>query len=656
MKFVSFPLAALLLTVPVALAPVPLFAQESEASRAADEAPPSAAYSFALAKMLAAEGEATEAERTFRRAVAAAPDDPYLLIEFAAFLVEQAQGERRATRERAERLAEAVELATRARDAAPDEVEAWRVLAEAHLALAAQEPSAVEAAVAAFERVHALAPADLQAAVTLGQLYMSLERSGQAADVFQRVAEAAPGNRYVYDLLANALAMAGRRPEAEEVLTRILAMDPAAREARLTLARFQSERGQHEAALATLEAAPESQRRDPEVARLSALELSFVGRPAAALERIETLLAEGRNPRLLAVKALILAEQGDDQALLAVLDEIGAGDPYQRELARLLARGGEAEEAERVLARVLERLEGGEEAEPRVEAQVRMELAALRGERGDAAAAAAVIAPLTASRDAEVAATGRLLHAGFLSDAGRTDEALAVLDQGRATPQREALVLEVLLDAGRERGAQRVFERLAERDDDTRLLAAEVAASHQRYDLAIPLLEELTSRSPVPDGLFLLGSAYERTGRIDEAVGTFRRLLATSPDHAPALNYLGYLWADRNENLEEALELLHRAVALRPEDGAYLDSLGWVLHRLGRDELALKYLQQAAAQLSDDPTVLEHLGDVYLTLGDGRQAREAYLRALARLDQPGSAETPGQLDAVRRKLEQLPRE
>jgi Flp pilus assembly protein TadD len=127
---------------------------------------------------------------------------------------------------------------------------------------------------------------------------------------------------------------------------------------------------------------------------------------------------------------------------------------------------------------------------------------------------------------------------------------------------------------------------------------------------------------------FLLGSAYERTGQRDRAVEEFRRILKIEPDFHAALNYLGYTFADQGVNLEEALKLVSRAVTLDPDNGAYVDSLGWTYYRLGRTEQARGTLERAARLEPEDATLQEHLGDVYVALGQMERARQAYQRAL----------------------------
>jgi tetratricopeptide (TPR) repeat protein len=129
---------------------------------------------------------------------------------------------------------------------------------------------------------------------------------------------------------------------------------------------------------------------------------------------------------------------------------------------------------------------------------------------------------------------------------------------------------------------------------------------------------------------FHYGAACERAGHTDQAVQLLRKSLALNPDNHQALNWLGYLWADKGENLDEARQLIEKAVKLDPDNGAYRDSLGWVLFKQGRAQEALPHLQHAAELQKEDPTVLEHLADVLLALGQ-RDAALLHLRHAARL-------------------------
>jgi len=96
------------------------------------------------------------------------------------------------------------------------------------------------------------------------------------------------------------------------------------------------------------------------------------------------------------------------------------------------------------------------------------------------------------------------------------------------------------------------------------------------------------------------------------------------------LNYLGYMWADRGENLQEARELIGKAIKQEPRNAAFLDSMGWVLFKLNQPEEALEWLLQAINQAKEpDPTLYDHLGDVYAALKKQDKARESWQKAIA---------------------------
>ena len=136
------------------------------------------------------------------------------------------------------------------------------------------------------------------------------------------------------------------------------------------------------------------------------------------------------------------------------------------------------------------------------------------------------------------------------------------------------------------------------------------------------------------DFFFSYGAAAEQAGLIEKAVELLKRSIELEPNNAQAFNYLGYMWAERNEHLDEAGELINKAIAIEPENGAYLDSLGWYFFRKGDFDRALKELLKAQAAMEreeqkDDATVLDHLGEAYLKLGKTAEALSAWQKSLA---------------------------
>jgi tetratricopeptide (TPR) repeat protein len=127
---------------------------------------------------------------------------------------------------------------------------------------------------------------------------------------------------------------------------------------------------------------------------------------------------------------------------------------------------------------------------------------------------------------------------------------------------------------------------------------------------------------------YKLGVIYEKTFRFEASVKEMQEILEIDKDNAEALNFIGYGYADRGINLNEAERLIKRAYALKPDSGFITDSLGWLYFKTGRMNLAITYLEKASNMLPEDPTIAEHLGDAYRMSGMVKEARRMYIKAL----------------------------
>ncbi len=128
---------------------------------------------------------------------------------------------------------------------------------------------------------------------------------------------------------------------------------------------------------------------------------------------------------------------------------------------------------------------------------------------------------------------------------------------------------------------------------------------------------------------FEVGAAHERAGKIEESVRYFEQCLTLKPNAPEALNYLGYMWAERGTNLARARAMIEQAVKLSPTNAAYLDSLGWVLYKQGKAREALAPILKAI-ELNEDPdaTLYDHLGDIQSALQNQEEARKAWRKSL----------------------------
>jgi tetratricopeptide (TPR) repeat protein len=121
---------------------------------------------------------------------------------------------------------------------------------------------------------------------------------------------------------------------------------------------------------------------------------------------------------------------------------------------------------------------------------------------------------------------------------------------------------------------------------------------------------------------------YERENIWDKAETDFLKAVELSPEEPLVLNYLGYSWVDRNEHLDKALELIKKAVALKPDDGYYVDSLGWAYYKMARYDEAVDQLEHAVELKADDPVINEHLGDAYWRAGRRLEAQYQWSTSL----------------------------
>jgi len=170
---------------------------------------------------------------------------------------------------------------------------------------------------------------------------------------------------------------------------------------------------------------------------------------------------------------------------------------------------------------------------------------------------------------------------------------------------------------------------------------------------AIDAAEKLSDTKEEKEAiLFTRGAMYERMKKFDLAEAEFRKLLEQNPNNSSAMNYLGYMLADRNVRLQEAQELIRKAVAQDPNNGAYLDSLGWVYFRLGKLEDAETALLRALEQAAKDPTIHDHLGDVYLKLGKVKEAMAQWGISLKAWETGSPTDLdPAEVAKVQKKLE-----
>ncbi len=227
----------------------------------------------------------------------------------------------------------------------------------------------------------------------------------------------------------------------------------------------------------------------------------------------------------------------------------------------------------------------------------------------------------------------------------RNDPAFIMAELGRA---------DALLADGRFDAAIEAMKQLAKDNSDRADIWSALGDTfrrQERYDEAASAYDRaiatFTTEEPGQWVVFYTrGIANERIKNWDQAEADFLKALELNPDHPAVLNYLGYSYLEMDIKLDEALGMIERAVAERPDDGAIVDSFGWALYRLGRYEEAVVQMEQAVELMPEDPVVNDHLGDVYWAVDRKREAEFQWKRALS--FEPATEE---EATRIRRKLE-----
>jgi tetratricopeptide (TPR) repeat protein len=227
-------------------------------------------------------------------------------------------------------------------------------------------------------------------------------------------------------------------------------------------------------------------------------------------------------------------------------------------------------------------------------------------------------------------AAGVLAHRGHPRDAAARAEDWAL--RHPADHRGALLMAQVRLETGDTLGAVAAAQRAVAMAPDSaapRFIVGRLLQSAGRYAAAESVWVGLARQGPGAARAGLdLAYCREQLGNMDGAVQAARDVLGSEPDNASALNFLSYLFADHDRDLPEAESLVSRALALEPDNGAYVDTRGWVYYRLGRLADARRELERAVQLTHGDPVVREHLGDVYKDLGLFDLAREQYQHGL----------------------------
>lgn len=224
--------------------------------------------------------------------------------------------------------------------------------------------------------------------------------------------------------------------------------------------------------------------------------------------------------------------------------------------------------------------------------------------------------------------TLKMVRANVLSESGKYDQAVSEL--------------KTLLDGKSDREIHLTLAQVYEKQKNFAEVTKEIDAA-----------EKLSESKEEKEGIyFTRGAMLEKQKNFDAAEREFRKVIEVNPRNASALNYLGYMLADRNVKLAEAHQLIAKALDIDPNNGAYLDSLGWVLYRMDKLQEAEKNLKLAIERTGKDPTVYDHLGDVQFKQGKVKEAIVQWQQSLKEYELVAAGERdPVEVAKVQKKLD-----
>lgn len=217
----------------------------------------------------------------------------------------------------------------------------------------------------------------------------------------------------------------------------------------------------------------------------------------------------------------------------------------------------------------------------------------------------------------------------------------------------------------------RIFKKQGKPDEVIELLQKHISNQESRSPLFYALLSSLYQEQKKnqtalallergikiyhenPQLFFEYGLLLERSGLHQQAISSMEKVLELQPEHAEALNFIGYTWADNNINLDRALEYIKKAVQLKPENGYITDSLGWVYFRLGELEKAETELEHAIELEPGDAHIYHHLGDVYNSQKKRTKALQAYEKAYEMFkDEKNQTKVKAKIETLKKQLGQ----
>lgn len=437
----------------------------------------------------------------------------------------------------------------------------------------------------------------------LGSTYDQLKDNKKAIAAYQRSIDNDPDNLDAERALAQSLLNDNQLDQALKNYTDISAGDPQDPQAYLRISEIERRQGKYDQSLSTLKKAKLLVKDSLEISFNEALLYDSLGRYDDSTQILEKLVAStehanGQYSELEKNNRAIFLER-----LANVYREENKTQPAIDTYNKMIAMGGDF-----AVRGYQSKVDAYRDA--RMYSQ---------------ATAAAQEAAQKLPKDRQI----KLMLAGQLADTGKVEEGIDLAkSQLNGGPEDRETYLQL---------AQIDIRLRRWKDASDAIDKAEPLATRQEEKIYV---------------YFLRGTVAERQKHYDAAEEEFRKILAIDANNGMTLNYLGYMLADRGVRLPEALGIIQQAVLLDPQNGAYLDSLGWAYFKLGQYGPAEENLRKALARLSTDPSVHDHMGELYEKTGRLQEAAAQWELALAEYSRTNPADAePGEVSKVEKKLE-----
>jgi tetratricopeptide (TPR) repeat protein len=571
------------------------------------------------------------------------------------------------------RIREAVADAEEALKQNPNDVAAHRLLGRIYTRMIGDpqqgriDEKMLPKAIEQYKKVAELAPNDVDTWVMLGRLQKFAQSSVESEKAYKKALELDPNNEDALTGLAMVYADVGDNKNAAEMLRRVSEKNPSMRSLTALATAYEQMRD-YTLAAETMRRALDLQPGNNEVKRAYAQDLLLAEQLDEALKQYkEILLEEPKDAGSWLRLSQIYREKGDFDNATSASQKAQQIDPNNLEIryndVMLLEAEGKSDQAITTLSEILKSTAKKTYTTPeknnRVVLLERLGILYRSNEKYEEAVVAFREIPdvdpdLGARSEAQVIDTYRL--------GKKYDKALAEADKATAQYPDDRVIRAVkastLAEVGKSDQAVTELKKLLDgkSDRETYISLAQVYEKSKNYTemaKALDAADKLSSTNDEKESIaFMRGAMYEKMKDYPAAEAAFQKVLELNPKNSSALNYLGYMLADRDTRLPEAQAMISKAVALEPNNGAYLDSLGWVYYRMGKLDEAETYLRRALEKFSKDPTIHDHLGDVYAKQGKLKEAIVHWQNSLNEWDNSAPSERdPAEVARIQKKLE-----